>query len=277
MSKIDRLNIQITKLDGGKVAQRDDLLAREEPMEMRIRYTGPSGKEVRRRVAVTMRTPGDDIDLIKGFFYTEGLIQNMEAILEITGLEENIYEVSIHPNVRLDEDLLDRNFYTSSSCGVCGKASIESVQVDSQYLPWTSTLSVSKQAIWDTYKNFNQVDGLYARTGGSHMVALANDLGEIIQIGEDVGRHNAMDKLIGKSALPLFTQILIVSGRASFELVQKAAKAGIPIFLAIGAPSSLALQLAEEHGITLIGFLKEGSMNIYTGGKRISDLEEVHF
>jgi FdhD protein len=277
VTKIDRLNIRITKLDRGRVDQVDDLIAREEPLEMRIRYTDSRGVELRRRVAVVMRTPGEDEALIRGFFYTEGLIGDRTVIQKIILLEENLYEVLIDPDVRLDENLLDRNFYTSSSCGVCGKASIESVQVDSQFLPWTSTLKVRTQAIRDAYIHFNRMDGLFSQTGGNHMVALTDQDGNICQSAEDVGRHNALDKLIGKSNLPLFEHMLVVSGRASFELVQKAAKAGIPIFLAIGAPSSLALQLAEEHGMTLIGFLKEGSMNIYTGEKRIADLKEEHF
>lgn len=250
----------------------EDVLTIEEPLEIRVRHHTSHGLFKIMSLAVTMRTPGEDEDLVRGFLFTEGIISDMDEITQIETLEENIVLASLSEKVRIDSDEVKRNFYTTSSCGVCGKASIESIHSDTIYLPWSSKFSIVKSALFSLPDRLRQHQEQFDQTGGLHACALIDASGNIVCLREDVGRHNAMDKLIGSvPQFPVFDKMVLVSGRASFELVQKASKAGVPLMAAIGAPSSLAVQLAEEQGMGLIGFLRNGSFNVYTGGDRISD------
>lgn len=263
----------ITRMHAGRFVETPDELAIEEPLQIQLLY-GSSGNEQRRNLAVTMRTPGNDEDLAVGFLFTEGIISNNSQLIQI------ISEASGHNTVLAilrgdhvpDLQTAERNFYVTSSCGVCGKSSIDAVRREIEYPISSEPLPLDASILYqlpDTLRNHQQ---LFRSTGALHACALF-DNGNLTLLREDVGRHNALDKLIGYAfrhrLLPLHNYILLLSGRASFELVQKAAVAGIKIIAAIGAPSSLAVQLAEEAGITLIGFLKSDRFNIYSGSERI--------
>lgn len=261
----------------------EDLLAVEEPMEIRVGY-GPQHKREQRRISVTMRTPGNDFELAIGFLFTEGIISSVEEIHSIKYCTElnskennlNIVRVELREDIELDLDSLQRNFYTTSSCGVCGKASIEAVfqQCDKSEKPH---FIVSSKLLTSLPKKLNQYQQIFTYTGGLHGCALFTPEGDYIMSREDVGRHNALDKLIGaligSDREKMKRSILLLSGRASFELIQKAAMAQIPIVAAVGAPSSLAVDIAKEANITLIGFLKENRFNIYTHESRIGNDE----
>lgn len=270
---------RILRLESGAHSYHEDLLAVEEPLEIRIGF-GPAKERIQQRVSVTMRTPGHDFELALGFLFTEGIIQSAADVSEIrycTELQkheqkENVVRVELRENVAFDQQQLQRNFYTTSSCGVCGKASIDAVfqhcdkqQSDTFRMPATTLLQLPERL-----KMKQQV---FKYTGGLHGCALFNMEGEWLMGREDVGRHNALDKLIGAmlSSNPdqLKNSLLLLSGRASFELLQKAAMAGIPMVAAVGAPSSLAVETAREAGITLIGFLRDQRFNIYTGEERV--------
>jgi len=255
-----------------------DRVAVEEPMEIRVEFGTPGRREVR-SVSVTMRTPGDDFGLATGFLFSEGFISGREAVQEVTYCqtpetqEYNIVTVRLREDVTFDEGLLNRNFYTSSSCGVCGKASLDAVttkgchplpqgemSLDAALLPRLPDLLLEKQ------KGFQ-------RTGGLHAAGLFDEDGKLIIIREDVGRHNAVDKVIGQALLegelPLRDRILVVSGRTSFEILQKTAAAGIPVLVAVGAPSTLAVELARRFNITLVGFARGQRFNLYAGEGRV--------
>lgn len=249
----------------------EDVLTIEEPLEIRVKYHTQHGVFKTMNLAVTMRTPGDDESLAVGFLFTESIIKAKADVTSVDQLEENIVLVVLDKKVHFDADKLKRNFYTTSSCGVCGKASIESIHSETIFLPWSSKFSITKSILFNLPKKLKEKQALFNKTGGIHACALVDDKGEIVGLKEDVGRHNAMDKLIGGwKTYPINDCMVLVSGRASFELVQKASKAGIPLMASIGAPSSLAVQLAEEQGMGLIGFLKDGSFNLYTGESRIN-------
>ncbi len=254
---------------------KDDLLVVEEPLEIRLRY-GLINDRKEMNLAITMRTPGHDFELVRGFLFSEGIIHKVNDIISIKYCintkeeeENNIVKVELSETVLLDEKLFKRNFYISSSCGVCGKSSIESVmdscniKVDSNTKFKASTLLLLPDALRNEQISFKY-------TGGLHASALFDENAKIILLREDVGRHNALDKVIGASlGNSLINYGLILSGRISFELMQKAAMAGIQLVCAIGAPSSLAVEMAKEFNITLIGFLKSDRMNIYAGEERI--------
>lgn len=254
------------------------MLAVEEPLEIRLGY-GPANQREQKSLSVTMRTPGHDYELAAGFLFTEGIIQSFTQIESIkycvdTGKQEeqdNIVRAELKPEVIIDFEKLQRHFYTSSSCGVCGKSSIDAVKQQCQLLQ--SDLKVSEKIIHSLPEKLRKAQLVFEHTGGLHASALFSAQGEMILLREDVGRHNALDKVIGamlfKNELPLSNYMLLVSGRASFELVQKATMAGIPALAAVGAPSSLAVELAKESGMTLIGFLREHRFNIYTGEQRV--------
>ena len=247
----------------------DDLIV-EEPLEIRISYHASHGIFRIMNLAVTMRTPGADDLLGRGFLFTEGIIQDQEDITHIDQLEDNIILIHLKDSVSFDADALKRNFYTTSSCGVCGKASIESIHSETIYLPWKSNFKIAPEIIKGLKSKLSEDQSSFRKSGGVHACALFDKDGKLSAIAEDVGRHNAMDKLIGSNTdYPISDQLVLVSGRASFELVQKASKAGIPMLVSIGAPSSLAVQLAEEQGMTLIGFLKHDRFNIYSRGDRV--------
>lgn len=266
-----------------------DALAIEEPLEIRIGRPGGDKKD-HRAVSITMRTPGDDPELAAGFLFTEGIIKSPDQIRQIrhcglrigkgTGtldrastLNSNTIRVDLSDGVKIDLKGLERNFYTTSSCGVCGKSSIEALYTGAKKLEPADHPKLSAGFISRLPRLLRASQDVFDRTGGLHASALFNTAGELEIVREDVGRHNALDKVIGAKFLagetPLSDRVLLVSGRASFELVQKALMAGIPVLAAVGAPSSLAVELAAEFGMTLIGFVREDHFNIYSGGERI--------
>lgn len=278
----------IKKIKAIKIASRenryiDDFVSVEEPLEIRLVY-GPPEDRQKKSVSITMRTPGDDENLAMGFLKNEGIIRDVKDVLKCAfqtfhkgELNPNIITVHLHPEVNLHTFSLERNFYTTSSCGLCGKASIEAVQnigiPHLQVIPAVIDISMLL-SLPDKIKEY-QLN--FAATGGLHAAALFDAKGKMLHVAEDVGRHNAMDKLSGwiikhDSHLDLSHNILVLSGRTSFELIQKAAFTGIPIVCAVGAPSSLAIETAEAANITLTGFTKTSGANIYSHAERISGL-----
>jgi len=252
-----------------------DDLAVEEPLEIRIEF-GPTSKRERKSISITMRTPGHDFELAVGFLFTEGLIQSKSQIqnVEFCGPSGNVVRVDLTEHTTFDMKKLERHFYTTSSCGVCGKASIEALRtVAPEKIHGTEDFSLAEELIHALPQKLRAQQGIFDTTGGLHACALFDLRGNIIASREDVGRHNALDKLIGfcllQGKIPLNENILLVSGRASFELVQKASMAQIPIFAAVGAPSSLALELAQEQGMTLLGFVREERFNIYNRHEKV--------
>lgn len=264
----------------------DDVLAVEEPLEIRLGFADGT----HRAVSITMRTPGEDGELAVGFLFTEGIIRTADQVRQIrhcglkigkmkgtvdrvAALNSNTIRVDLAEGVELDLKKLERHFYTTSSCGVCGKSSIEALQAHAKPIADTG-FRVASDIIHRMPKQLRDVQDVFERTGGLHASALFNADGSLDIVREDVGRHNALDKVIGakflESQLPLSDKVLLVSGRASFELVQKALMAGIPILAAVGAPSSLAVELADEFGMTLVGFVRDGRFNIYCGEQRIA-------
>ncbi|GAB4282609.1 MAG: formate dehydrogenase accessory sulfurtransferase FdhD [Oscillatoriaceae cyanobacterium] len=252
---------------------RADVVAVEEPLEIRI-------MEPRKTLAVTMRTPGADFDLVAGFLLTEGVVRGREDIggmsycvdREIDGEQrQNIVNVRLNGDLPVDWGGLDRHFFTNSACGVCGKASLEALQ--RRIAPIDTDMVVAPEVIYSLPERLAQGQGLFRVTGGLHGAALFDAAGNLLQLREDVGRHNALDKLIGASLLaeelPWHHRMVMVSGRSSFEILQKCAVAGVAIVCAVSAPSSLAVSLAEEFGITLIGFLRGNRFNVYSGIERI--------
>jgi FdhD protein len=260
---------------GGRIAISPDALAVEEPLEIRIGVPG----EKHKAISITMRTPGDDHELAVGFLFTEGIIKNGSQIARVRhcGLPDkdkniqNTVVVELKENIDLDLKKLERNFYTTSSCGVCGKSSIEALRTGAQKIE--SDLKIDAELIHKLPGILRRSQDVFEHTGGLHASALFDADGTLEIVHEDVGRHNALDKAIGAKfmagEMPLRDKILLVSGRASFELVQKALMAGIPLLAAVGAPSSLAVELAKEFGMTLVGFVRDDRFNIYCGGERI--------
>lgn len=258
---------------------RPELLAIEEPLEIRIGY-GALGDRQQRSLSVTMRTPGHDFELVMGFLFTEGIIESFDQAESIKYCadagrveeKENIVRVELKPEVKIDFQKVERNFYTSSSCGVCGKSSIEAVTQLCQVIP--VTWKIKPQVIHQLPEALLREQHVFEHTGGLHASGLFTPDGKLELLREDVGRHNALDKVIGamlvKNKIPLANFILLVSGRAGFELVQKSARAGIPLLAAVGAPSSLAVQLAADCGITLLGFVRNNRFNVYSTPQRIA-------
>lgn len=262
----------IQKVQAGQVSISDDVLAIEEPLEIQLLY---GQDRLQRSVSVTMRTPGNDEELAAGFLFTEGIIQHRQQIQHISpalpGM--NTVRVTLHPEIVPKLQQAERNFYTTSSCGVCGKASIDAIKTVSVFDNLSDNLLVAEEVLHGLHASLLQQQAVFDRTGGLHASALFTPAGNICMLREDVGRHNALDKLIGtallQDQLPLNNFILLLSGRASFELVQKAAMAGIQVVAAVGAPSSLAVALAQEYDMTLLGFLRNQRFNIYCGSRRI--------
>jgi FdhD protein len=264
--------LRVLEVDGRDSRSRRDRLATEEPLE--IRASGPGQDTV--RIAVTMRTPGHDFELAAGFLYTEGLIADRRAFSQIrycsdVGTEQHLNVVTVDMREHFDATRMQRNFFASSSCGVCGKASIDQLAVSCEHIAEGPV--VTRATITSLPDRLRAEQRVFASTGGLHATGLFRTNGELVVAREDVGRHNAMDKLIGNRLLagesPLSSSIALVSGRASFELVQKAAVAGIPIMCAVSAPSTLAVETAKRLGVTLIGFLRGERFNIYTNAQRI--------
>jgi FdhD protein len=270
-----------------------DSLATEEPLEIQLGY-GPEGERAHKSISVTMRTPGHDFELAIGFLATEGVVHDAADIRQVgyaergnrppiaeSGAEDGVLPylpgrnsvcVELAPGVEVSLATLERNFYTTSSCGVCGKASLLALQtVCPPRLP--NSFSMGGEILYDLPNRLRNSQNIFNQTGGLHAAALFSNDGTLVGIREDVGRHNAVDKLIGLEFIadrtPLRDRMLLLSGRASFELLQKAVMAGIPMVASVGAPSSLAVLVARQFDITLIGFLNENRFNIYHGAKRI--------
>jgi FdhD protein len=272
------INKKIKKVFEEKTTEMLDLIAIEEPLQLKLNYL-ENGIPTEKNISVTMRTPGNDFELAAGFLFTEGIIQKPEDIDQVVYCKqainenhENIVKVILTKESEVHLSSAERNFYISGSCGVCGKSSIEAIKQSSCFtIGFNFKISIKK--IFELIEQMKAVQVNFKYTGGIHACALYDEQGKLSILREDIGRHNALDKLIGfnvlKNTLPLNNHVLLLSGRISFELVQKAAMAGITIVCAVGAPSSLAIDTANNLGITLIGFLKEKSLNIYTHEQRI--------
>ncbi|UOQ73107.1 formate dehydrogenase accessory sulfurtransferase FdhD [Hymenobacter cellulosilyticus] len=272
--------LTVHKVTGAELTEASDVVAAEEPLEIRLGF-GAAGQREHRTLAITMRTPGHDMELAAGFLLTEGIIQRREQLAgirycpDVTKEEEreNVVRAELAEHVDVSMPRLERHFYTSSSCGVCGKTSIDAVHAAACPVLPTNGPYVSPTVIHELPARQRAAQALFEQTGGLHAAALFSPEGELLLLREDVGRHNALDKVIGAALLqewlPLHRTILLVSGRASFELVQKAAVAGIPVLAAVGAPSSLAVQAARDFGMTLCGFVRQGRYNVYCGEWRL--------
>ena len=264
------------RIRDGVVSTRPDTLVAEEPLEIRLNG---------RPLAITMRTPGDDFALAAGFLVSEGVIgdgSEVQSIVYCAGATAdgvntyNVVDVKLAPGVQVPDITLERNVYTTSSCGLCGKASLDAVRTTTRHpIADTPPVRVEPELLSALPDRLRESQRVFDRTGGLHAAALFSETGELLDIREDVGRHNAVDKLVGaqllEGRLPLSESILMVSGRASFEIIQKAATAGIPIVCAVSAPSSLAVDAARRFGLTLVGFLRGQRFNIYTRAERIGD------
>ncbi len=259
---------------GGAPAPERDMLAVEEPLEIRLE-ADVSGGPVRKTISVTMRTPGHDAELAVGFLFTEGIVRDHSQIDHVgqCGASGNVVRVGLAPGSDVDLGRLERHFYTTSSCGVCGKTSIEALRTTSRHPLPPGEPVVDAELIHRLPRALRGAQAVFDATGGLHASALFDAAGRLHCLREDVGRHNALDKVIGAELLagrlPAHDKLLVVSGRASFELVQKAVMAGIPILVAVGAPSSLAVQLATCTGMTLVGFVRDGRFNVYAGNERV--------
>lgn len=265
---------QVWVVEQGQMRSRTDQLATEEPLE--IRLTSPQ-----RTVAVTMRTPGADFELAAGFLYSEGVVTHRDDIQRLSYCVDptidgeqryNIVNVALKDDLNPDLQPLERHFFTTSACGVCGKASLDALRLRGcPAIP--PGLTVPVEIIYRLPEQLREAQRVFSKTGGLHAAALFDTQGQLLAVREDVGRHNALDKLIGSAylsdRLPLSDRIVMVSGRSSFEILQKCLTAGVSIVCAVSAPSSLAVALAQEFGITLIGFLRGERFNIYAGRERI--------
>jgi FdhD protein len=264
----------VRKVTPTETVDTGDMLAVEEPLEIRL-VSGPEGSRAEKSISITMRTPGHDEELAAGFLFTEGVIRDAGEINTVTTSDTaNVLTVHLNPGLTPAFATLDRNFYTTSSCGVCGKASLDAVKTKSVFHPGQSNLKVTSALLHSLQEKLRGHQKVFDVTGGLHASALFDRSGNLMLVREDVGRHNALDKVIGASLrnneLPLDNSILLLSGRISFELVQKAYMAGIPFIAAIGAPSTLAVTMAEECGMTLVGFLRDNRYTVYSGKQRIS-------
>jgi FdhD protein len=282
--------------EAGRPEARSDDLVTEEPLEIRLRaanapdgnaallfHGAPGPSRGRRTVAVTMRTPGADFELAAGFLYGEGVLHEREAIDSIAycddpGVDEtrrfNIVNVDLRSEVLPDLDALQRHFHMTSACGVCGKTSLDALRFSAP-APIAAGPTLRAETLTGLPAKLRSAQGLFSATGGLHAAGLFTETGELLAVREDVGRHNAVDKLVGWAflggRLPLSACILMVSGRSSFEILQKAVMAGIPVVCAVSAPSTLAVSVAREFGVTLIGFLRNERFNVYTGSERLAN------
>ena len=270
--------VQVSRLADGRFVNRKDVVTVEEPLEIRVEFTRNGARETA-AVSVTMRTPGNDFELAAGFLYGEGLLRDRADVAEISYCQTdepqtyNIVLVKLRPATLFDPGALSRNFYMSSSCGVCGKASLEAVEVRGcEQIP-DEGLAVDHAILSGLPEKLRAQQGLFDRTGGIHAAGRFDEAGQLVSIREDVGRHNAVDKVVGEAFLagdlPLERTILTVSGRTSFEIMQKALAAGIPLVVGVGAPSSLAVDLAREFNMSLLGFTRSEGFNVYAGRERI--------
>jgi FdhD protein len=271
-----RLQVPVRRVEGGSPLDDTDWVAAEEPLEIRVRMPGspPAGEPL----VITMRTPGHDEDLSCGFLFTEGLIAGHADVAGVSSAEPgagegNVVTIELHSDASERLATLRRNFYTSSSCGICGKTSLEALRARARLEVRGEDLRMNPAALAGLPQALARRQPTFASTGGLHAAALFGADGEILNVREDVGRHNAVDKLIGAALragrLPFWNLGILVSGRASFEIVEKARMAGCPLVVAVGAPSSLAIDAAWESGITLVGFLRDGRFNVYTIPARV--------
>lgn len=274
MQNVSVVYMRMKKVSVNELLDVDDELAVEEPLEINIRYDS-MGNPVQKCISITMRTPGNDEELGVGFLFTEGIIQKREEVSEVSPIPfaDNKVLITLSNNKQPLLQYAERNFYTTSSCGVCGKSGIDAIRTVSLYKNDADEICLQASLFYRLDDVLRKQQTVFESTGGLHASALFDLDGNFMMLREDVGRHNALDKVVGAAflndQLPLSNAILLLSGRASFELVQKASMAGIKIIAAVGAPSSLAVQMAEEAGITLIGFLRNQRFNIYSGGHRI--------
>jgi FdhD protein len=256
--------VMIARIRAGEQNQQEDFVAVEAPLQICIHH---------KPMTITMRTPGDDIALALGFIFTEGLINDYNAVANVTQEDENTINITPEEGFTIAPATVDRNFYSTSSCGVCGKSSIDAIAAKSLYIPPSKNVQVNGDILTTLQNKLLTVQSTFELTGGIHACALFSTEGKYLYHSEDVGRHNALDKLIGHALmagrLPLDEHVLLLSGRASFELIQKASMAGIPIIVSVGAPSSLAVDLAIANDLTLVGFLKKSGYNIYAGKQRV--------
>lgn len=270
--------VSVSKIFKDQTVDADDILAVEEPLEIRIGFA-KNNKRMHQAISITMRTPGDDFELAAGFLFTEGILKSADQINQIKHCGkggkvgfQNTVRIDLKDDVTVDFKKLERHFYTTSSCGVCGKTSIEALQTGATKLELNDFV-IESDLIHELPAKLLAKQSVFERTGGLHASAIFDKNGHLDILREDVGRHNALDKIIGAKFLenetPLNDRILLLSGRISFELVQKTLMAGIPIIVAVGSPSSLAVELAEEFNITLAGFVRDQRFNIYTGKQRI--------
>jgi FdhD protein len=287
----------VNRFDGMRFHSQPDLVAIEEPLELRLAY-GPAGARAVKSISVTMRTPGHDAELAAGFLVTEGLVSDESHIDSIVvgisedsepasvielrdGVDEiafesskgsNVITVALAPHVEVSVSNLQRNFYTTSSCGICGKASLLALRTVCPPRR-ANTFSIDAETLCSMPERLRAAQGIFDQTGGLHAAGLFTVSGELDSLREDVGRHNAVDKLLGaaflEDRLPLRDRVLVLSGRVSFELMQKALMGGLPMVVAVGAPSSLAVQVAREFDITLVGFLRDNHFNVYHGAGRV--------
>lgn len=275
MGDRNSISVNIERVRNRATTSVWDVIVVEEPMEIRIVANGES-----HRVAVTMRTPGHDFDLAVGFLLSEGLIAGGEDVVDVSYCPDvdnvqqfNVVQVTLAPTTSFDLTMLDRNFYATSSCGVCGKGSLEALRTYCAVAD-NDGLRIDESMIRGLPAKLRGEQRVFSETGGLHATGLFTSDGSLVTLREDVGRHNALDKVVGRHLmagdLPLSRSIAIVSGRASWELMQKAAAAGVPMVVAIGAPSSLAVNLAVEFGMTLAGFTRDDGFNVYAGSHRIA-------
>ncbi|MRG44082.1 formate dehydrogenase accessory sulfurtransferase FdhD [Chitinophaga sp. SYP-B3965] len=272
LEAVSMKQVVISRMDGLSISEFSDILSVEEPLEIKIDYSAGI-ERTQKNISVTMRTPGNDLELAAGFLFTEGIISSKDDIKKVSHAQmSNMVTLELAEGFTPSLMQSDRNFYTTSSCGVCGKDSIQSIRTVNSFCHLNKLqLDLSTDLLFRLPDKLREAQRGFAASGGLHASGLFSLDGELILLREDVGRHNALDKLIGtalfEGLMPLNQHILLLSGRASFELIQKAAMAGISIVAAIGAPSSLAVELAKEFDMTLLGFLKENRFNIYNAGR----------
>ncbi|MEJ0000639.1 MAG: formate dehydrogenase accessory sulfurtransferase FdhD [Verrucomicrobiota bacterium] len=280
MSDKRSLTHEVQRVSGAGVETVPDQLALEEPLEIQIAFGEPQTRQVK-TVAITMRTPGNDRELAAGFLVGEGMLHSLDQLEAVysrgphygdEGFQHSV-RVTLRPGVAIELARLERNFYTTSSCGVCGKASIEALELTNMEPLKPAEWKLDRATICALPARLREAQAVFDRTGGLHAAGLFTPEGKAVIVREDVGRHNAVDKVVGAQFLqghvPLSQHILVVSGRASFELMQKALAAGISTLIAVGAPSSLAVEVADRFGATLIGFTKPTGFNLYTGAQRV--------
>ena len=272
--------VDISKVVDGQRAEQHDEVAVEEPLEIRLAYSTPDGRATR-SISITMRTPGNDSELAAGFLYSESIIREQSdiAAIETCGPpapdsgNHNVVRVELSTDTEVDLGRLQRHFYTTSSCGVCGKTSLDALRVMGVESLSDNAITFERSTLTAVPDSLRAAQATFERTGGLHAAAAFDTSGNLVVTREDVGRHNAVDKVIGAllldGRLPAADLGLMVSGRASFELMQKALVAGMPLLAAVSAPSSLAVQLAREFDVTLVGFLRGDDFNIYAGAQRI--------